>query len=115
MASTLIHTAECIRTKLDDNRGDVAEIINNELCGAKDVTSSLRWLEDGQHFDTASLPGTHQLIYLIEGNGKITLEGKDYALNKGAGVYLGPMETAAISQRGGIPTKFLHIIVPIKN
>jgi glyoxylate utilization-related uncharacterized protein len=114
MATTLIHTAECIRTKLDNNRGDVAEIINNELCGAEDVTSSLRWLKNGQCFDAELLPNTHQLIYLIEGNGTITLEEKDYEINKGAGVYLGPRETATISQKGEIPTKLLHLIVPIK-
>ena len=55
------------------------------------------------------------LIYLIEGDGTIALEGKNYEITQGAGVYLEPMETAAISQRGETPTKLLHLIVPIKN
>ncbi len=37
----------------------------------------------------------------MEGNGTIRLEGKDYEVGKGAGVYLGPKETASIAAKAG--------------
>lgn len=114
MPTTLIHTADCARTTLDNGRGDVAEIINAELCGARDVTGQFRWLAEGNRFDAESLDDTHQLLYLIEGDGTIELEGKRYEVAQGAGVYLGPSETAGITHRGGTPMKLLHLVVPIK-
>ncbi len=115
MPTTLIRTADCERTTLDQDRGDVAEIINNELCGAQDVTGLLRWLEEGNQYGAESNAGAHQLLYLIEGDGAIELEGKSYDVTQGAGVYLGPSETATITQKGATPTKLLHLIVPIKD
>lgn len=114
MATTLIHTTDCARTTLDSDRGEVAEIINKELCGAEDVTGLFRWLDTGNRFDADSLADTHQLLYLIEGDGTIELEGKSYEVAQGAGVYLAPTETAGITQRGASPTKLLHLVVPIK-
>ena len=115
MATTLIHTTDCSRTTLDNDRGDVAEIINEQFCGAQDVTGLFRWLDEGNRFDAESLADTHQLLYLIEGDGTIELEGKSYEVAQGAGVYLGPSETAGITQRGGKPTKLLHLVVPVKD
>jgi hypothetical protein len=50
----------------------------------------------GEHFDAESLKDTHQLTYLIEGDGAITLKDKDYEVVKGAGIYLEPSEKASI-------------------
>ena len=107
-----IDTAACQRIRLDDLKGEVAEIVNRQLCGAEDVVAMLRWLKQGERFDAESLENTHQLLYLIEGDGVISLEGKDYDVNKGAGIYLGPSETAGISQAGSSDSKLLHLIVP---
>ncbi|HEX6998024.1 MAG TPA: cupin domain-containing protein [Gammaproteobacteria bacterium] len=113
MATTHIHTETLPRTRLN-GQGEVAEILNKELCGAENVIGKLRWLHPGDRFEAESLAATHQLIYLMEGEGVITLDGKDYEVVKGAGIYLGPTETAGIRQRGTAPLKLFHLIVPIK-
>jgi mannose-6-phosphate isomerase-like protein (cupin superfamily) len=114
MSSTYIKTNECVRTALEDGQGEVADIINREICGAEDFTGMLRWLRAGQRFDAALLEDTHQLIYLIEGDGVIELEGESYPVKRGAGIYLGPAETAGINHTGELPLKLLHLIIPIK-
>lgn len=92
-------------------QGEVTEILNSALQGAKNVLGTLRWLKPGEHF-TVDPQNKHQLIYLMEGGGTINLENKDYDVPRGAGVYLGPSETATIkaSQKGTV--KLFHLIVP---
>ena len=92
--------------------GEVKPILNDAIAGAKNVVVELRWLEPGQTFKPEVLD-KHQLIYLMEGQGKITLEGKDYEVSKGAGIYLGPKETATISATKS-KVKLFHITVPNK-
>ena len=115
MSATFIDTNKCARSTLSNDYGDVADIINRDLCGARDVTGKLRWLAKNQRFDAEPLVDTHQLLYLIEGDGVIELSGENYPVKKGAGVYLGPTETAGISHSGSVPLKLLHLIVPIKS
>jgi len=112
MATTCINTNRCPKVKLAGARSAVAEIVNRRLCGAENVIGMLRWLEEAERLEVASLPDTHQLIYLMEGGGVITLECKEYKVSKGAGLYLGPRETARIQQVGAGPLKLLHLIVP---
>ncbi len=91
--------------------GAVTEVLNQALCGARNVHGSLRWV--GQT-DTFKAGGTdkHQLIYVMEGQGRIRLEDRDYDVDKGGGVYLGPTETATVQARGGAAVKLFHLIVP---
>lgn len=111
MATTHIDTDQCPRVKLAGEHGAVAEIVNRDLCGAENVVGMLRWLDEGERFDADSLKDKHQLIYLMEGEGVITLENKDYEVSKGTGFYLGPCETAGIRQAGSAPLKLLHLVV----
>src|SRR3984885_14527024 len=90
---TFIDTNKLPRVKTP--QGEATEILNGPLVGAKNVLGTLRWLQSGESF-TAPLEGKHQLIYLMDGKGVIKLDGKDYDVAKGAGVYLGPTETATI-------------------
>jgi mannose-6-phosphate isomerase-like protein (cupin superfamily) len=53
----------------------------------------------------------HLLIYLMEGQGTIKLEDKSHDVKKGAGVYLGPNETASIQPAGGA-LKLFQLVVP---
>jgi len=112
MATTKIDTNSVERIKLA-GQGQVAQILNKELCGAENVVGQLRWLTDGDHFDAEALSETHQLLYFMEGEGTINLDNKDYEVGKGAGIYLGPEETASISPRGGTTVKLFHLVVPI--
>ncbi len=50
----------------------------------------------------------------MEGAGVITLEGKDYEVGKGAGIYLAPSEAASIGHRGAGTLKLFHLVVPVK-
>jgi len=111
MATTYIDTEQRPRVKLAGAQGTVAEILNRDLCGAENVIGMLRWLDAGERFGAESLEDRHQLFYLIEGDGVISLEDKDYQVSKGAGVYLGPCETARIRQGGTGLLKLLHLVV----
>jgi quercetin dioxygenase-like cupin family protein len=112
MATTFINTSQCVRVRLQGLQGEVAEVLNNDLCGAKNVTGMLRWLGKGERLDAQSGQDAHQLIYLMEGEGVITLEKQDYEVAKGAGIYLGPAEAASIRHAGAGPLKLFHLVVP---
>jgi hypothetical protein len=111
MTTTFIDTGACPRVKQQGSGGEVAEILTRALCGAENVLGKLRWLGAGESFDAAAQRDRHQLIYLMEGEGVITLEAKDYAVAKGAGIYLGPAEAASIRPAGAAPLKLLHLVV----
>jgi quercetin dioxygenase-like cupin family protein len=116
MTTTFIKTGDCPRVKAPGNQGEVSEILNNALCGAKNVLGMLRWLGPGQQFDVQALEDTHQLVYLTEGEGVVTLKSKEYQVTKGTGFYLGPSETASIRHEGNTPLKLFHLVVPkLKN
>ena len=92
-------------------QGEATEILNSELQGAKNVLGTLRWVKSGEKFKADAGP-KHQLLYLMEGNGRISLENKDHDVTKGMGIYLGPSETATISAAPGSTVKIFHLVVP---
>jgi glyoxylate utilization-related uncharacterized protein len=75
------------------------------------VRGTLRWLKSAETFNPDVID-RHQLIYLMEGKGNIRLNNKDYNVEKGAGIYLGPSETATIQAASGASLKLFHLIVP---
>ena len=109
MSLTFIETNKLPRVAT--GQGEMTEILNNALCGAKNIVGSLRWLKGTDAF-TPEKADKHQLIYLMEGKGTINLDAKDYAVEKGFGIYLGPQETAVIKAGQGEPLKLFHIVVP---
>ena len=111
MANTYIDTNTLPHTKVPGS-GEFVEVLNNALCGAKNVVGSLRWLAAGEKYDAVSDARTNQLVYLMEGEGTITLDAKDHQVASGHGIYLGPSESARIAQRGSAPLKLFHLIVP---
>ena len=111
MTTTFIKTGDCRKTKVQ-GAGEVAEILNRELCGAQNVLGMLRWLRAGERLQAGAEKGSHQLIYLMDGQGVITLDAKDYEVGKGAGIYLGPNEQATVRHVGGAPLKLFHLVVP---
>ncbi len=113
MSTTHIQTNSLPRTSVA-GQGQFAEILNKDLCGAENVVGALRWLNQGDGYAAQPLADTHQLLYLMEGEGVIELDSKSYDLKKGCGIYLGPQETAKITQRGAGVLKLFHLIVPHK-
>jgi mannose-6-phosphate isomerase-like protein (cupin superfamily) len=111
MSLTFIDTNKISHTKLPGS-GEIAEILNKQLCGAENVVGSLRWLHAGEKLDVRSDKNTHQLVYLMQGEATITLDSKDHNVRKGSGVYVGPSESVAIKQSGTGPLKLFHLIVP---
>jgi mannose-6-phosphate isomerase-like protein (cupin superfamily) len=107
--TTFIDTNKLPRVKTP--QGEATEILNEQLAGAKNVLGVLRWLKAGEKF-TAEPIDKHQLLYFMEGNGIIRLENKDYPVGKGAGIYLGPSETASIQAEAGSTVKLFHLTVP---
>ena len=106
---TFIDTNKLARKETAE--GEVTEILNRELCGAKNVVAALRWLKSGEKFK-AEASDKYQLLYLMDGKGSIRLDEKNYDVSKGAGVYLGPSESATIQPAGGASLKLLHLVVP---
>jgi len=92
-------------------QGEVTEVLNEALCGARNVRGSLRWLKPAETYKPDAID-RHQLIYLMEGKGSIQLNNKDYSVEKGAGIYLGPSETATIQAGSGASLKLFHLVVP---
>lgn len=109
MALTFIHTNEIPRVHTAE--GDTAEIVNQQLCGARNVVGTLHWLSPGEMF-RAEAGSRHQLIYLMEGQATVQLGDKAYEIAKGAGAYLGPDETATIMARDGQTAKLFRLVVP---
>jgi len=111
MPNTYIDTNTLPHTKIAGS-GEYVEVLNNALCGARNVVGSLRWLHAGEKYDAVSDAKTNQLLYLMEGEATITLDGKDHQVAKGNGIYLGPTENARIAHRGSAPLKLFHLVVP---
>lgn len=111
MSLTFIDTNKIPHTK-DSGAGEFAEILNNQLCGAKNVVGSLRWLNAGEKLDVRSDKDTHQLIYLMDGGATITMDSKDHDASKGAGVYVGPSDFVTIKHAGTGPLKLFQLVVP---
>ena len=111
MATTFIKTGDCPRRSVAGS-GTVAEVVNETLCGAKNVLAKLHWLHGKDQLQADAKIGTHELIYVMEGNAVITLNHKDYPVNKGAGVYLGPNEAATLKPADDGDIKLFHLIVP---
>jgi quercetin dioxygenase-like cupin family protein len=109
MALTFIDTNQLPRVKTP--QGEATEVLNQQLAGAKNVLGTLRWLNAGEKF-SAEASDKHQLFYLMDGEASINLEQKDYAVKKGAGVYLGPHETATLTAPPSSPAKLFHLVVP---
>ena len=106
--TTFIDTNQLPRVKTP--YGELTEILNEQLVGAKHVRGALRWLGSGEQF-TPETVDKHQLIYLMEGKGTIRLDQKEYEVSKGGGVYLGPSETATIEAAPGQTVKLFHLVV----
>jgi quercetin dioxygenase-like cupin family protein len=109
MPLTFIDTNKLPRNS-SPSHGEMTEVLNEALCGAKNVVGSLHWLKAGDTFQ-AEATNKHQLIYLMDGKGRITLNGKGYDVAKGAGVYLGPSERAMIEAMNGA-LKLFVLVVP---
>jgi len=108
MSLTFIDTNKLPKVKTP--QGEVTEVLNEKLAGAKNVKGMLHWLKATEQFD-AKPAGRHQLIYVMEGEGRIKLDGRDYDVGKGAGLYLGPDESATIMAGKGA-LKLFHLVVP---
>jgi glyoxylate utilization-related uncharacterized protein len=110
MANTYIDTNTIPRTKIA-GAGEVSEILNGHLAGAKNVVAKLHWLDRGEALDAGEANG-HHLVYVMEGEATIDLNGANHRVAKGAGVYLGPFESARIAHAGSAPLKLFHVRVP---
>ncbi|MGO9326890.1 MAG: hypothetical protein ACLQJ0_02090, partial [Steroidobacteraceae bacterium] len=65
MSLTFIDTNK-LPKKATAGQGEVTEVLNEALCGARNVHGSLRWLKSAETFRPEPI-SKHQLIYLIEG------------------------------------------------
>src|SRR5450759_901254 len=110
MPLTFIETNK-LPKKASTGQGEVTEVLNEALCKARNVHGSLRWLKPAETYKPEA-SSKHQLTYLMEGKGSIRLNNKDYDVEKGAGIYLGPSETATIQAASGASLKLFHLIVP---
>ena len=109
MSLTFIDTNALPKSLAGAGQGSFTEILNDALVGAKNIVATLRWLAPGDSL-AASNDATHfQLIYLMDGDATISLDGKATASKKGGGVYVGPNESASIAQAGTGTTKVFRL------
>src|SRR5512136_2465871 len=108
MSLTFIDTNK-LPKKSVPGQGDVTEVLNEALCGSKNVHGSLHWLKAAETFAPAA-SNKHQLIYVMDGKGSIRLNDRDYEVGKGGGIYLGTSETATI--KAGALLKLFQLVVP---
>ena len=80
MPLTFIDTNK-LPKKASAGQGQVTEVLNEALCGARNVHGSLRWLKPAETFKP-DVADKHQLIYLMEGKGCIRLDDRDYDVDK---------------------------------
>ena len=81
-----------------------------DLSNTSNVGTMIDIMASGTSF--ARLNDAAELIYVMDGEATISLEQKEYAVKKGAGVYLGPQETATITAPAGSRAKLFHLVVP---
>jgi hypothetical protein len=89
--------------------GERTEILNARLAGANDVTGVLRWLQPGETLEVSPLD-RHQLVYVMDGQARLTLGQATHDVGKGMGLYLGPSEGATIAA-GPSAVKLFHLVV----
>lgn len=108
MSLTFIDT-NTLPKKAVSGQGEVAEVLNQAFCGSKNLQASLRWLKETERF-TGEAANKHQLVYVLDGKGRIRLNNKDYDVEKGGGIYLGPVETATIQAGAGASLKLFYMV-----
>jgi quercetin dioxygenase-like cupin family protein len=91
--------------------GEMTEILGPARQGARNVVGTLRWLQHGERYQAVASSG-HQLLYLMEGQGTITLDGKTHDVKKGMGLYLGPSESATVQAGPASTLKIFQLAVP---
>ncbi|MBZ5660347.1 MAG: AraC family ligand binding domain-containing protein [Acidobacteriia bacterium] len=111
MSVTIINTNELARLKTSES-GEFTEILNKALCGAERSVVTLHWLRDGETLNLQGNSETHELYYVMEGEGIVTLNANQHTLKKGAGVYLEPRDEAQIKQTAVTSLKLFHLSVP---
>jgi mannose-6-phosphate isomerase-like protein (cupin superfamily) len=111
MTTTFIKSGECKRVRVL-GAGEAAEVANKALCGANNVLATLRWLKAGDRLKASPQQATHELVYVMEGEGVISLNGQDVPVKSGAGVYVGPKESAVIVPVAAGTLKLFHLVVP---
>ncbi len=109
---THIDTETLERVASAGGSGEETVVLSPEVCGAQNVRGVLRWLKPGDRFDAVPLPGSHQLLYVMEGEGVFHLEGKEHPAGPGAGLYLGPGEGARLDHAGNATLQVFHVVVP---
>jgi hypothetical protein len=110
MPQTLFIDTNTLPREAMPGGGEMTEILGERLAGAKNVVGTLRWLSAGDRFEIAPLD-RHQLVYVMEGAARLTLQGTPHDVTKGMGVYLGPSEGASIEGVAGGPVKLFHLAV----
>ena len=111
MPETLFIDTNTLPRQKMPHGGEMTEVVNEALAGAKNVVGTLRWLQAGEQFEAAAA-SKHQLLYLMEGAGTIALDGTNHDVRKGMGVYLGPSEAATITAATTASVKLFHLVVP---
>ena len=90
--------------------GEMTDILNEALAGARNVVGTLRWLKDGERFEVTPLD-RHQLLYVMEGAASIMLQDASHDVTTGMGLYLAPSEGASIQATSGTTAKLFHLVV----
>lgn len=110
-AETLFIDSTALPRERMPGGGEMTEILNDALAGARNVVGTLRWLHPGDTYEAAA-SARHQLMYVMDGAGGITIDGRTHEVAKGMGVYLEPSESATVRAAADASLKLFHLEVP---
>jgi hypothetical protein len=83
MPLTFIDTNK-LPKKASAGQGHITEVLNEALCGVRNVHGSLRWLKSAETFKP-DVADKHQLIYFMEGKGCVSAPRPGLRCRKGCG------------------------------
>jgi hypothetical protein len=110
MAQTIFIDTRGLPREAMPSGGEMTEVLNRQLAGARNVTATLRFLRNGERFDAVPLD-QHQLLYLTDGEASVTLLDTTHVVGKGMGVYLEPSESASIAALDHSTVTVFHLVV----
>ena len=106
---TFIDTNKLPRVKTP--QGEVTEILNQQLVGAKNVLGTLRWLSPGEKFQPE--PSRETSAHLLDGRpGEHPPGQQGLRCFPRRGRLSGPSESATIQAGAGSSLKLFHLMVP---
>ena len=94
--------------------GSVKWLINRDTVGVKDLPAGLAVLiyQPGEKTDLHSNPSTTEILFVLRGQARITIDGESYEVESDTAVYLPSGSTHSIQNIGDDELQYLFVSCP---